>query len=135
MKSLTTYISQVKNLHSLNEYIAERLVINQRFDEKLIIFPSQVNEKLIINKSFKDNTIKVVSKQQLGGIIYKRLAENPEELYLNDLDVSSIKDFSGIFSSYIFSELIISLISSSNSVAFISRYVSIQIYVLVSMEK
>ena len=66
---------------------------------------THLNERLIINKDFKDNTINVVSKQQLKGIISKRLKENPEELYLNDLDVSSIKDFSGIFSSYIFSEL------------------------------
>ena len=64
-----------------------------------------IDERLIINKSFKNNTIDVVSKQQLRGIISKRLTKNPEELYLNDIDVSSIKDFSDIFSSYIFSEL------------------------------
>lgn len=92
-------------MKSLTTHIAEKLVVNQQFDEKLIV-NQRFDEKLIVNKSFKDNTIKVVSKQQLGGIIYKRLAENPEELYLNDLDVSSIKDFSGIFSSYIFRELI-----------------------------
>ena len=75
-------------------------------NEKLAIFPSQVNEKLVINKSFKDTTIKVVSKQQLKGIISKRLKENSEELNLNDLDVSSVKDFSGIFSPYMFRELL-----------------------------
>lgn len=64
-----------------------------------------INERLIINQSFKDNTITVESKKQLHDIIYDRLTENQEELYLNDLDVSSIKDFSDIFSSYIFPEL------------------------------
>ena len=96
-------------MKSLTRHIAEKLVIfPSQVHEKLIIFPSQVDERLIINKSFKDTTnttIKIVSKQQLRGIIYKRLTKNPKELYLNDLDVSSIKDFSSIFSSYIFSEL------------------------------
>ena len=64
-----------------------------------------LNEKLIINKSFKDNTIKVESKKQLKDIIYDRLVKNQEELKLNDLDISSITDFSDVFSSYIFSEL------------------------------
>lgn len=81
-------------MKSLNNYI--------KSDEPTLI---SLSERLIVNKSFKDTTMKVVSKQQLRGIISKRLAENPEELYLNDLDVSSIKDFSDIFSSYIFSEL------------------------------
>lgn len=83
MKSLTTYLN-----------------------EKLVIFPSQVNERLIINQSFKDTTIKVVSKQQLCDIISKRLKENSEELNLNDLDVSSVKDFSDVFSAYMFRELL-----------------------------
>lgn len=65
-----------------------------------------INERLIINQSFKGaTTITVKSKQQLQDIIYDRLGENPEELDLNDLDVSSINDFSDIFSSYLFSEL------------------------------
>lgn len=82
-------------MKSLNNYI--------KSDKSSLI---SLSERLIINRSFKDTTIKVVSKQQLRGIISKRLAENPEELYLNDLDVSSIKDFSGIFSSYLFGELL-----------------------------
>ena len=116
MKSLNQYISQVKDLHSLNEYISEQLsdvkthwhpkkdlftsddpqeivdylmknskdqaqamqrlcfyinragdnlsnktVLNkakqllkkEKVDEKLVIFPSQVDEKLVINKDYK----------------------------------------------------------------------------------
>ena len=34
------------------------------------------------------------------------MAKNPEELDLNDLDVSSVKDFSGVFSSYFHRELL-----------------------------
>lgn len=65
-----------------------------------------INERLIINQSFKGaTTITVESKKQLQDIIYDRLTENQEELYLNDIDVSSITDFSDLFSSYIFSEL------------------------------
>ena len=64
-----------------------------------------IDERLIISQSFKDTTIKVVSKQQLCDIISKRLTKNPEELYLNDIDVSLIKDFSDVFSSYFFPAL------------------------------
>ena len=41
-------------MKSLVNYISERLAINQRFDEKLVIFPSQVDEKLVINKDYKN---------------------------------------------------------------------------------
>ena len=31
MKTLTKYISHMKDLHSLNEYLSEKLVINKNF--------------------------------------------------------------------------------------------------------
>ena len=60
MKALSKYISQVKNLHSLNEYLYEKLIIfPSQVDEKLVIFPSQVDEKLVVNKNFKSTDDKI----------------------------------------------------------------------------
>ena len=51
MKSLTNYITE--KLVIFPSQVNEKLVIrHQPVDEKLIIFPSQVNEKLVINKDY-----------------------------------------------------------------------------------
>ena len=39
--------------------------LNQYIQEKLVIFPSQVDEKLVINKDYRDNKIFVKSFDEL----------------------------------------------------------------------
>ena len=39
-------------MKTLTEHIKDKLIINQRFDDKLVIIPSQVDEKLVINKNY-----------------------------------------------------------------------------------
>ena len=95
MKSLTTYISHIKDFHSLNEYLNEKLIINQRFDEKLTI-----------NKNYNQYTYAPKSFNELRKIIEQRYDEqgsgtenNPIDF--NDVDVSNIDSFNngniGIF--------------------------------------
>ena len=78
MKRLTAYISHVKDLHSLNEYL---------------------NERLIINKNFKNTYTRAPTTfKELGKIIEQRYEEqgpgtkqNPIDF--NDIDVSKITTF------------------------------------------
>ena len=39
MKSLTTYISHMKDLYSLNEYLNEKLVINKNYNDAYTYTP------------------------------------------------------------------------------------------------
>ena len=66
-----------------------------------------ISEKFRVSKEMINTSdlIIVKSKKQLRDIIYDRLDENPEELNLNDIDVSLIEDFSNIFSSYFYQAL------------------------------
>ena len=86
-------------MKSLVNYISERLAINQRFDEKLIIFPSQVDEKLVINKDYKNPyTCAPKSFKELKKIIndrYDKLGPGTKQkpIDFNDVDVSNIDSF------------------------------------------
>ena len=78
MKSLNQYISQVKTLHSLNEFIQEKLVINKNYKNAYIYFP----------KTFKElrNIIKQRYKEQGPGTKQKPID-------FNDIDISNIDSF------------------------------------------
>ena len=72
-------------MKSLTHYIQEKLIINS------------LQEKLVIKKS---NQYKYFpqSKEELKSIIEKRIKDEGNEVDLNDIDVSKIKDMSYLFS-------------------------------------
>lgn len=77
MKRLTTYISHTKDLHSLNEYL---------------------NEKLIVNKNYNPYTCAPKSCEELREIIEQRYIEQgsgtaEEPIDFNDIDISNIVSF------------------------------------------
>lgn len=57
MKTLTQHISQVKNLHSLNEYINEKLIINKDY--------KNVNDIYDIIKNFCDKNDDVIHEYEI----------------------------------------------------------------------
>ena len=61
-------------MKSINQYIAEKLIIKKR---KYNYFPK--------------------TKKELKNIITQRIKENGNEVDLNDIDVSNITDMSGLF--------------------------------------
>ncbi|MBR1611708.1 MAG: BspA family leucine-rich repeat surface protein [Methanobrevibacter sp.] len=70
--------------------------LSQRIKEKLVMFPSQVNEKLVVNKNYtsiynyypKDrNELNIAIQEHYDKDIYD----------LNDIDVSKITDFNSLF--------------------------------------
>ena len=74
-------------MKKLSKYLAEKLLMKQRFDEKLII-----------NKDYRDNTIVVKSFDELRKIIVDRYIklgpgtkQNPIDF--NDIDVSNLDSF------------------------------------------
>ncbi len=96
MKTLSQHISQMKTLHSLNEFI----------NEKLVIIPSQVNEKLVINKNFKefkrdiikvnnDNLYETVRDETIKQLETANNKNFPIDL--NHIDVSEATDFDCLF--------------------------------------
>ena len=72
--------------------------LTKYLNEKLVIFPSQVDEKLVINKDYRDNKIFVKSFDELKKIIkdwYKKLGPGTQQkpIDFNDIDVSDIHSF------------------------------------------
>ena len=74
--------------------------LTKYLNEKLVIFPSQVDEKLVINKSYKDGQYTCTPKtfDELRKIIedrYKKLGHGTKQnpIDFNDVDVSNIESF------------------------------------------
>ena len=78
MKKLTTYISHVKDFHSLNEYLNEKLIINKNFKNAYTYAP----------KSFKELRQIIEDKYNELGPGTKQTPIN-----FNDIDVSNIDSF------------------------------------------
>lgn len=76
--------------------------LNNYIQEKLVVFPSQVDEKLVINKSYKQvHNYKPDCFPELIKIIIDKLSEpdiqKNQVLDMSDVNVSSMKDMSDIF--------------------------------------
>ena len=98
MKKLTTYISHVKDLHSLNEYLNERLIVNKKY----------INNKIIV-KSLKE--LKSIIKDRSIDPNTKKFNNNID---LSDIDVSKLDDLSETFLWYNFETIDISGWDTSN---------------------
>ena len=86
MKSLAKYISQLKTLHSLNEFIDEKLIINK--NSNIVGITYKYHPKT------REELIEILSK----------LCDYDNEIYMknyildvSNIDVSNINDFSNIF--------------------------------------
>ena len=100
MKTLRQHISQVKTLHSLNEFIEEKL------------YHQQVNEKLIVNKDnkgIKNNhnvfgQLKPKNNKELHDLILnvvdKTIDNDNNYLDLGMIDVSNVEYFKELFDTY-----------------------------------
>ena len=76
--------------------------LNNYIQEKLVVFPSQVNEKLVINKSYKSaHDYTASNPAELMKIIIDKFGEpkfqKTQVLDMSDVDVSAMKDMSDIF--------------------------------------
>ena len=78
MKRLTTYISHMKELHSFNEYLNEKLIINKNYNDPYTYTP----------KSFKELR-KIIEDK------YNKLGPGTEQkpVYFNDVNISNIDSF------------------------------------------
>ena len=78
MKSLTTYISHMKDLYSLNEYLNEKLVINKNYNNPYTCDPSTFEE---LRKIIEDR--------------YDKLGPGTEQkpIDFNDVNISNIDSF------------------------------------------
>ena len=85
-------------MKNLKQYIKEKLIINQRFDEKLIINKDYVDAKIAEPKSF-DELRKIIEDR------YNKLGPGTKEnpIDFNDIDVSNIDSFCNKYNTGIFS--------------------------------